>query len=263
MNRMILTCEDTAEGILTAVYQAYAWKLQPESTEIQAGEADLCLFASYRRVETDAALAEKVAATVIRRFGEEAWEDISYALAAHDAGRGQAVYQAVAAGLSGRIRGPLMQGLTDGAVRKVFELSRHMHREAQRMIQFLRFRELEGGVLFARIEPCENVTALVAPHFADRFPLENFVIADTGHRIAAVHPAGKAWFLVWPDGETAERFERMSERYSAAEKEMAELFRRFCVSTGIRDRKNRKLQQQLLPLRYRGTMTEFDRQEVL
>ena len=126
------------------------------------------------------------------------------------------------------------------------------------MIQFLRFRELEGGVLFARIDPRENVTALIAPHFADRFPLENFVIADTGHRVAAVHPAGRPWFLVWPNGEEADRLEQLSVHCSAAEKEMAELFRRFCASTGIRERQNQKLQQQLLPLRYRGLMTEFD-----
>lgn len=49
--------------------------------------------------------AAKVARTLRRRFGEQAWEAISYALASEEADKSQAVYETVAAGLSGRIPG--------------------------------------------------------------------------------------------------------------------------------------------------------------
>lgn len=258
MEETILVCEDSLEGVLTAVYRAYEWKLDPASTAVQVGEDDLCLFAAYREVETDPALAMKVANTVRRRFGVEAWEDICHALAAEDTGKGQAVYRTIAAGLSGQIRGPLMGGLANEYVRKTFELSRHVHNEAHRMREFLRFKELEGNVLFARIEPDANVTEFIMPHFADRFPLENFVIMDTRRGLAGIHAASRDWFLIRMEEGAQERFESMEGHYSKGELEMAELFRHFCHTIGIKERKNLKLQQQFLPLKYRGFMTEFE-----
>lgn len=268
MEDTILVCEDSLEGVLTAIYRAYEWKLSPASTKVQIGEADLCLFSVYRQVETDAALAVKVANTVRRRFGAQAWESVCYALASEDAEKGQAVYQTVAAGLSGQIRGPLMGGLANAHIRKTFELSRHVHNEAHRMKEFLRFRELEGRVLFARIEPDANVVEFIMPHFSDRFPLENFVIADTLRGIAGVHAASKEWFMLrMGEGEQTSADEKearlrafgsLPERYSKEELEMAELFRHFCHTIGIKERRNLKLQQQFLPLKYRAFMTEFE-----
>lgn len=276
MEDTILVCRDSLEGVLTAIYRAYEWKLSPASTRLQIGEADLCLFSEYREVEENTALAAKVAGTVRRKFGAQAWESVCYALASEDAGRGQAVYQTIAAGLSGQIRGPLMGGLANEHIRKTFELSRRVHNEAHRMKEFLRFRELEGKVLFAQIGPDANVVEFIMPHFSDRFPLENFVIADAGRGIAGVHAASREWFMLRMDagkqaagekiaGEDEEALRRvfgsMEGHYSKEELEMAELFRHFCHTIGIKERRNLRLQQQFLPLKYRTFMTEFEKKQ--
>lgn len=258
MEETILVCENSIEGVLTAVYRAYEWKLDPFRTRIQIGQADLCLFASYREVQGDKGLAEKVITTVRRKFGEDAWEEISHALAAEDREKGQAVYRTIAAGLSGQVKGPLMEGLADDHIRTVFELSRRVHNEAHRMKQFLRFKEVEANILYAQINPGEDVTALIMPHFSDRFPLENFMIADMGRGITGIHAAGKEWFLIRMDEGLKEQFEALSQQKTEQEREMVELFRHFCHTIGIRERKNTKLQQQFLPLKYRAFMTEFN-----
>lgn len=258
MEETILICENSMAGVLTAVYQAYAWKLSPDNTKLQIGEADLCLFATYRTVESDQVLAEKVASTVKRRFGMDAWESISFALASEADDRGQAVYQTIALGLSGKVRGPLMGCLASDAVHRVFELSRSVHREVCRMTEFVRFRELEGNVLFSRIEPGADVTALIMPHFADRFPLENFVIADTRRKIAGVHPAGRDWFLIQIDERDSIQMEQMRCLETDEEEEIAFLFCRFFNSIAITERRNDKLQKQLMPLKYRRFLTEYE-----
>ena len=124
MEELILICEDSVEGILTAIYRIYEWKLCDKRVKIQTGASDLCLFAQYREVMPDAECAAKVARTLRRRFGEQAWEAISYALASEEADKSQAVYETVAAGLSGRIRGPLLQALAEPCIHRVFALSR-------------------------------------------------------------------------------------------------------------------------------------------
>ena len=116
MEELILICEDSVEGILTAIYRIYEWKLCGKRVKIQTGASDLCLFAQYREVMPDAECAAKVARTLRRRFGEQAWEAISYALASEEADKSQAVYETIAAGLSGRIRGPLLQALAEPSI---------------------------------------------------------------------------------------------------------------------------------------------------
>lgn len=50
MEELILICEDSVEGILTAIYRIYEWKLCGKRVKIQTGASDLCLFAQYREV---------------------------------------------------------------------------------------------------------------------------------------------------------------------------------------------------------------------
>lgn len=257
-DEVILVCEPSQEGIFTAVYRAYEWKLEHARTRIQPGEDDLNMFARYRQVETDAAAAAKVARTLVCRFGQKAYEDICCALASEVSDRAQAVYETIVLGLAGTVRGRLLEALTYPCVHRVFELARRVHKEEHRMKMFVRFRELEGGILFSQIEPDADVLAMVMPHFADRFPMENFMIADTRRGIAGVHAAGQEWFMLHLQDQDRFRLEHVAAHYTDEEREMAELFRRFCSSISIRERGNRKLQQQFMPLKYRSFMTECE-----
>lgn len=68
-----------------------------------------------------------------------------------------------------------------------------------------------------------------------------------------MHPAGKDYFYV-----TGERLaEAAGENYSDREKEYQELFRHFCHTIAIKERENKALQRQLLPIRFREYMIEF------
>ena len=101
--------------------------------------------------------------------------------------------------------------------------------------------------------PKNNVITFIVPHFADRLPLENFVIHDTLREIYALHPAGGDWYLVTGDGG-----ETMPEPvFSRQEKKYDELFTHFFHTIAIKERRNYGLQRNMLPLRYRKYMTEF------
>ena len=156
MEETILNCQDSAEGILTAVYRAYEWKLPRDRVSIRTGAVDLCLFASCRDVETRPDLAKKVSDTIKRRFGRQVWEDLSFAMAACDERKGTAVLRTIDLGLSGRIRGRLTQGLGEEWIRIVFELGRRVRNEYHRQQEFLRFRQAQEGYLFALTEPKEE-----------------------------------------------------------------------------------------------------------
>ena len=255
IDQYILICQDSLEGVFSAIYDAYADKYDAQITRIQTAEDDnYRLFATYVQMQPDQEKTKKVARTILREFGEETYTDICRALASEDADKADAVYHAICSGLKMKNKSELMGNLANDDVRHVFELSRYAGREIMHMNGFLRFQELEGGVLFSKIGPRNNIITFLAPHFSDRLPLENFVIYDEIRQLFIIHPARKQWTLVTGECLDENRILKFSER----EKEYQELFTFFCQKIAIKDRINYNLQRNMLPLHYREYMIEFN-----
>ncbi len=251
---VVYQCEDSLEGIFTAIYNAYEDKNKPENTRISMTD-ELLLFAEYITVKTDWGKALKVMNTLKRRFGEDDYLKICFALSSTDEDKAQAIYRTIAAGLVANSGfGHLCDNLADDSVHKVFSLFRAANNEYLHLRGFLRFTELDKGILYAEMNPKNNVLTFLMPHFADRFPMENFVLFDVGRNLFGIHPAGEEWYLMQDDNLVLQK-EKM--RISEKERLYQELFHHFCHTIAIKERKNLELQRNMLPLRFREYMTEF------
>ena len=250
----ILICEDSVAGILTGVYEAYERKLNHSTTVLQVGEEEnLRLFAEYIRIEPSQERADKVIRTIRRRFGEETLHIILEALAASDNSKGHAVYQMIVFGLRGGYKGQLIDCLSQESVIKTVALSTTVWHEVHHFYGFLRFQELASGILYAKIKPKANLLTFLGDHFADRFPLENFMIYDEAHDYWLIHGAKKEWFTV--SGELVQTDGLLT--FSQDEMTIQELFCHFVNKISIKERENLALQQQMLPLRFRSNMIEM------
>lgn len=250
----VYQCEDSLEGIFTAIYNTYEDRSEKADTVISLTD-ELFLFAEYIPVITDEEKALKVMNTLRRRFGEEDYMKLCFALSSNDTEKAQAVYRTVAAGLANNCKpGQLLDNLADDNVHMVFSLARAANNEYLHLRGFARFSELESGILYSRIGPKNNIVTFLMPHFADRFPMENFMIYDDCRNLFGVHPAGKDWYLIQNEeiAMEAEQF-KLSDR----EWEYQKLFRYFCKELAIKERRNTELQRNMLPLRFREYMTEF------
>lgn len=249
-----LICEDSIEGIFTGICDAYALKEGHEHLHIQIGEEEnLRLFASYLYILPDSVKTRKVAETIQKRLGTDTYMSICRALATEDAGKGQAVYRTVVDGITNGSGRRVLENSRNPYVDTVFRLARCAGNEIHRLMEFLRFQELEQGILYARIGPACNIVSFLMPHFADRLPLENFIIYDDKRELYGVHPVGKDWYLVSGMERKPEEELRMSEK----EEQFQDLFTMFCRTIAIEERRNLKLQQQMLPLRFQEYMVEF------
>lgn len=252
---VVYQCEDSLESIFTAVYDAYEQKRSHSETRISLTEEQL-LFEEYIPVQADDVKAIKVIRSLRRKFGEEDYRQLCYALASPEEDKAQAVYQTIVYGLSHSCApGHLLDNLANDAVNRTFRLARGAWNECHHLFGFLRFQELENGILYAKIGSKNNLVTFLMPHFADRFPMENFIIYDENRDIFALHPAGKEWYLV--RGRELAQYQDFS--LSEKEQEYQELFRYFCHKIAIKERKNLALQRNLLPLRFQEYMIEFDK----
>ena len=223
---LTLRCQDTLDGIFTAIYDAFVYKNQMEapytdSISIEMGEGNnYNLFSREICVETDEQKARKTVETI----------HLGYLVRGFQKGT--------------RIK----EYLTDPYVMRVLELSRKVYKEEQKMNGFLRFRDM-GTFLLSEIEPKSNLIPVIMWHFADRYPNENFVIYDQARKYAVVHQAFQDCFFI--TGEELKIDKLVKEDY------FEELWKQYFHSMGIKERKNERCQTNMLPKWFRGNMLEF------
>lgn len=252
----VFRCEDTLTGILTGVYDAWDSRLGHRNVKLSSAAAeDMEFFCEYVSVVPDVEKAGKVFRTVERRMGAEAADMIAYASACVHDGKADAIYRMIVIGLHLPDGREVCRMLTRPEVRLVFELRRKAWHIAHRYMGFVRFRVLESGILLSEIEAEADILAMIAPHFANRLPLEHWVILDRTRKKAAVHPAKRDWFIL----EEVDEEKMSAPTLSSEETYFQKLWRGFHKAVSIGERENTALQQAFLPLKFRDVMTEFQR----
>lgn len=250
----VFQCEDTLTGILTGVYDAWDSRLGHQNVRLStACNENMELFCEYVQTEPDLEKAEKVLRTIRSRLGEETYEMIAYAAVCPHDKKADAIYRTIVLGLHLPDGTKISGMLTQPDVRLVFELRRKAWHIAHRYMGFVHFRELQNGALLSEIDAEADVLALIAPHFADRLPLENWIIYDRHRKKAAVHPAGGGYLLL----EEIEEKNLAKLQDSGEEAQFGALWKCFHRAIGIASRTNENLQISMLPKKYRNFMKEF------
>lgn len=150
-----------------------------------------------------------------------------------------------------RVGGCLCGMLAEEPVCSVNRIARHVAHEAHKFKGFVRFREVEAGFLYARIEPEADILPFIAPHFVGRVGDRPWMIHDLRRNQAALYDL-TSWRLIGDIELTAE------PDLTAGERDYAALWQRYFHRHAIAERHNPKLQQKHVPLRYRKHLTEFE-----
>ena len=247
----IYVCEDSLEGILSAVHAAYMSRYGHGYQSIAVGDVNMSLFSEVIPVATDMAKAMRVADAVIHKISGSAWHWVKYGAMSCHMDKADTNYKFLVQGF--RIGPGITEHLADPVVNRLMKLSRGVSRETDHMYGFLRFCELENGILFAGIAPKHHQIPLLAEHFSDRFPMENWMIYDEQRHEVCVHEAGKDWFLA--DSVTADL--KVTERVSDLQKCFEERWKSFYETIGIKGRENPRCRRNMMPKMYWKNMTEM------
>lgn len=255
MNRcpsLILQCEDSVEGILTAIYDAFVEKkkmpdFKDGDISIAIGEnLNLNLFAKEVQVKTDLDKAQKTLSCIQKQISFRAYRNVLSALCHFALDRGDAVLGYLMKGFS--MGAQVTEALSDPYVMRVMELARKVDNESHLFCEFVRFHDL-GKCLYSEVEPKCNVLPQVMEHFEDRFPNEHYVIYDSSRKLALVHPAYEKSFFVYGDEWNVD-VARCRDQFEI-------LWAQYFEHIAIKERKNPRCQNTLLPKWYRKNMVEF------
>ena len=256
----VYLCQDNIEGIFTAIYEAWRDALRGIEARVALEKTEeRRLFCEYILVQEEERKINAVTKLICTHMGKEVYEQLCIAALAEDGEKAMAIFGVMQA--AKLIKNPhhILSHLSEPYVGKVFELLRSVGNEAHHYKGFVRFRELENGVLFSEINPKNQILACIAEHFADRLPQENWLIYDKVHEKCLVHIKAKGCFFM--DGK--EISEDVTKAYSDAEMKFVALWKGFCKSISIKERENRKLQRGNVPLRFQQDMVEFMKMDTI
>ena len=202
---------------------------------------------SYKFITTDYEKSEKVFNAICEKISPEAASTVYKAFLSDGKERFINIYRYILLGF--KKGAEVDRYMKYDYVTYVQKAARYVGGEAHLLTGFCRFTETVSGVLYAPVGPVNNVLAILAGHFSQRLMNEQWIIHDTKRHIAAVYDGNE--FIISEVPDSVKVFS------SSSEAEYRELWRSFFNTIAIENRKNKNLQRNNLPLRYRKHMTEF------
>lgn len=258
--KIVFICEDSMEGIFTAVYDGWLCEKNGVQVEIRTEMPEnLELFCKYQSVTTDFGKSCKVARTIRRKLGSHTYECVCYAAVSRHPEKGTAIFRVLRKAMAGgRYDAGIMDDLADLYVNMVSKMHTKVWHEFHRFMGFVRFSEVGGGVLFSKIAPENDIILMLAPHFENRFPNEHWMIYDEKRHKVLLHRRGEKC-SVHRDVQLSDEY---SEKLTDAQ-EYEKLWKAFCKSITIEERRNKKLQQQFVPKKFRPNILEFTQESMI
>lgn len=243
--RDVIYCYDGSfEGLLSCVFVSFERRELPSS--VVSDNSDQLSFSEVLQVETSRERAERVLKAIPKKICPEAEEIIKKAFLSCETEKDLLILEYLQKGFHyGR---KLLNMLADDTVNAINRVVLFCGNEAQKMREFIRFSDY-GGYLVSVIEPKNKVIPMIAPHFTDRLPNENFLIFDKTHSMALIYYDHKA--------EIAENIEFELPPATAEEQRYRELWRGFYNTIAIKERYNPRCRMNFMPKRYWAHMTEM------
>lgn len=239
---VIYEYDGSFDGFLCCIYESYVNKELPISF---CGDEECISFYSVRCVITQRPHAQRIMRSIVKR------SDAAYSLLRRvfltclpekEAHMYRFVRKLYAEGPD------FLRNQSDSVVYPLIKAVRHMNGELEKLRGFVRFSDY-NGVLGAEIEPKNRVLPLLRGHFCNRCANEAFFLYDRTHAELLLYAEGRSRIMPVDSLHlTLPGEEEIHYRL---------LWKQFYQSIAIEERRNPRCQNNFLPKRYRGTMTEF------
>lgn len=129
-------------------------------------------------------------------------------------------------------------------VSEALRISNYVKHEAHRFKGFVRFKELDNKVLYAEIEPDNNILPLIKEHFEKRLSKELWIIKDIKRKLLCIYDKKQSYLV------NEDEFKLLNLKLSKSEKEIEILWQEFYKTIGIKERKNDRCRMNFMPKKY-------------
>lgn len=242
---MILLYDGSFEAYLSLVYDVYYKKLNPSKIVRQIPQT--LILEEIKEIETNEQKATKVLNAIKTKLPKKAFDLIRNIFFCDTKEFELHLLKFIILGFKDSKE---LFNITNSEVMYLEELQKELFRHVHKMYGFTRFKELDDGTLYAKIETKFNVVYFLGRHFFKRLNNQKYIIHDINRKIAFIkneHFIGI---------QNIASFEEPN--ISANEQKFDKLWKTFFDSVSIESRENKRCQQNFVPFIYRTYMNEFD-----
>ena len=248
--------DGTMDGLLTAVFDAFALKEQPNELLTEGDALPLFCERTYH-VTTDEEKARRVWTGLEKRLSREAMKLISVSWLSELQELNTPLFLYICKVFR---QGDISRNFADTDVLTVTNIARRVLHEQLRMKQFIRFQKAKDGTYLAVVAPDHNVLPLITDHFSDRFNDQPWLIYDA-RRHYGFHYDGQQVIRITFEDEGAVPFDLTNGKLqtdvlSSDDQLLQDLWRTYFKAICIKERMNPRKQLKDMPRRYWKYMTE-------
>ena len=252
---LVYTFDRTMDGVLTAVFDAYALRQQPE--ELVGEGSVLPLFCEeVHSVQTADDKAQRVWRGLEKKLSKEALRMLTVAWLSES----EELYTPMFHYIYKVFKGTNERNFSDPDVLYVTNTARRVAHEQLRMKQFMRFQKAKDGTYLGVVSPDNDVLPLVIGHFQDRFNDQLFLIFDARRKYGYYYDKTAVTRVTFED-ETTIPFslddgKLNDDLLSENDQLFQDLWRTYFKAICIHERMNPRKQLNDMPRRYWKYMTE-------
>lgn len=251
---VLFTYDKTFEGLLTALFEAYYYKIFPDL--LWAEQAPLPLF--YDRVipiYTDEEKSRRVWQGLQKKLSRGGLSFLTIAWLSELPDVDMLLFRYMRKNIDSPQSLELNFG--DPDVLKISQIWKKVNQEKHRVLQFTRFQKTADDIFFAVFEPRYNVLPLTTSHFQNRFSDQKWLLYDVKRKYGYYYDLREVTEVCFSQETTPFQDGKLSEEYLATdEKFFQQLWKQYFKSITIRERLNPKLHRQNMPARFWKYLTE-------
>ena len=137
------------------------------------------------------------------------------------------------------------------------KLSRKVSREACRNLEFVRFQKTKDNIYYASVSPEYNILPMILKHFEERYPDQQWIIYDIRRKYGFLYDLQTTKQInLELDNVNLSNGQINSDAMSANEDTFRQMWKDYFNTMAIPERKNLKLQMNLMPKRFWKYLTE-------
>jgi len=248
-----LSYDGSYEGLLTAIFEIYEYKIQQPSI-VKSDRINGSLFADLHTVETNELKANRVYKRIKEKITANALSQLFKTFLSEENDIENVIYRYIAYVLSSKQ--PVENNFGHPDVLAVQQISRKVHREKHRMEAFVRFQLSKDNLYYALIQPDFNVLPLISNHFEKRYADQRWLIYDTHRKYGLYYDLTKVEEVQMEFRENMHSRNEVKNIIDEKEELYQKLWQQYFSSVNIAARKNTRLHIQHMPKRYWRWLTE-------
>jgi probable DNA metabolism protein len=250
----LLLYDKTFDGFLTIIFEVFKNKIVPDRIE-RMDYHEPMLWMDKLTIATDEEKAGRVWTALKKRLTERGYNTV-YRIHLSEVPEAEMIlFRFIQKVFASAVN--IEENFSDPDVLRVKNLDKKLAKDAERILQFVRFQKTADNIYYASFEPQFNVLPLVVRHFENRFADQQWIIYDTKRRYGFYYDMQHTNHIELTSDKVNPFTGKISDDILAdGELLFQDLWKKYFKSICIEERRNEKLQIQHMPKRYWKYLTE-------